>query len=208
MNSRTYITGADSSQYDILRWFVGQFQKHTDINLAVYDFGLTETQALEIGAIEINNKRGLSGWFLKPVVLLQALETHEQVIWVDTDIEIVSNIDMLFGLLNDKILLADDVYAQMNYSPRMKNTGIVGVTSKCNNILERWVSVCQTGNKRGDQEALYLLLEAKNEWDKIEDMPIAFHGQRLDPRFDDEGRFLAKHWTGYIGKKYIREHLI
>lgn len=218
---RTWITGTDDNQVDILLdWFIPQLLEKSDKSVIVADMGLKNPENIKrIQELAAVNRRiyfarldpqdsRVAGWFRKPYAISHAVELFDEVIWIDCDIQILESIDGLFDLLEQgKLLIADDWYRQFAGVARMKNTGIVGAKGSPS-ILKRWKDTCVSSGKRGDQEALYALLEAKGGWDQIVDMPIEYHGQRLMKGSVDLGPMKAIHWTGPVGKAYIRESLM
>ena len=205
---RAYITGCDANHTDIAKWFVEQFEAKcgTEIPLEVYDFGGLRMSDHSVLTNWTDSEAG--GWFLKPMAIEHALRHYDQVIWVDTDIQIYEDLAPLFEMIEkDKFLMAKDWYRNFTGSRDMYNSGITGV-HRGNSFLNDWIASCQRMDRRGDQECLYALAH-RHGWKCFTEMPQEYHYQRLmKGTVPLPANIKAFHHTGPAGKSYIRECLI
>jgi hypothetical protein len=92
-------------------------------------------------------------WSLKPVFLLQLLESFEKVIYVDNDIHFFSSFDFLFEMLEEaSVLLTPHDYLrdpktkqnwlEANFRVGLFNAGFVGVNRQAANALLWWAEAC------------------------------------------------------------------
>jgi hypothetical protein len=86
-----FITGSDKDHEDILQWFIRAYNKHLTNKLYIADFGLENSYPNSIAY-----KPLMKAWYYKPRMMLETLE--KQICWIDSDIEILSDISDIFEL--------------------------------------------------------------------------------------------------------------
>ena len=184
---KAFVTGADKDYIDILDWFLEGYYKHIKIPLYIANFGMLKKYPNEIMVASDGRI-----WFYKPKAMMKVPAT--QIIWLDCDIEIKTDISDMFDMLTDDYLISKDHAVRGD----RWQTGIVGIKDK--KVLDKWFDRCEMRQERSDQEAFN---KVAHEF-KIHRLPDEYHGLRLGKNND-----IAKtlHWTGDDGKKIIREKI-
>src|SRR5210317_1813547 len=108
-SSKLFITGCDYNTEWMLPWFVENFKKHNpETELVIYDFGMRGGLYPEMRKSLRGNQD--KGWFKKPAAMLNASQLADNVCWIDTDCEIVGNINGIWEHLEpNKLLMAEDL---------------------------------------------------------------------------------------------------
>ena len=184
---KAFVTGADKDYIDILDWFLEGYHNHIKIPLYIANFGMLKKYPNEIMVASDGRT-----WFYKPKAMMKVPAT--QIIWLDCDIEIKTDISDMFNMLTDDYLISKDHAVRGD----RWQTGIVGIKDK--KVLDKWFDRCEMRQERSDQEAFN---KVAHEF-KIHRLPDEYHGLRLGKNND-----IAKtlHWTGDDGKKIIREKI-
>ena len=184
---KAFVTGADKDYIDILDWFLEGYHKHIKIPLYIANFGMLKKYPNEIMVASDGRT-----WFYKPKAMMKVPAT--QIIWLDCDIEIKTDISDMFNMLTDDYLISKDHAVRGD----RWQTGIVGIKDK--KVLDKWFDRCEMRQERSDQEAFN---KVAHEF-KINRLPDEYHGLRLGKNND-----IAKtlHWTGDDGKEIIREKI-
>lgn len=211
--SNVFITGCDENTKWMLPWFVKQFGTHNpQATLIVYDFGMNGIPDIPPW-VEINDGvKGSQdkGWFKKPAAMLHAAKNHEYVCWIDTDIEVVSNIEGVWKYVEGKKLaMCEDLPWSTRRGERWHNSGLVAFKSTPP-ILNQWAAGVAANPVQGDQEVLHLMLrgDPMRKFIHICDIPRQYNVLRLDHldnTVPDNPK--AYHWTGQKGKDHIRSLL-
>lgn len=195
--SKLFITGCDSKTSWMLPWFKENFFKHNpDSELKVYNF---------------DNIDGIK-WFVKPSVMHKASKLAEKVVWLDTDVEVRSNLDSIFDYIEpNKLSMVKDHPWTIRRQEVWHNSGVVGF-SGTPTILTHWASECsriteEQGPMFGDQDILhYLVREGMNRLVHINDLPHSYNVLRLDLIDNATPKNIkCMHWTGKKGKEKIKE---
>ena len=220
------LTGCDSNTEWQLPWFIEKFKKYcrgTDCKLAIADFGMT-TEAYTDAVIQADyviDFEGEGGWFNK-VRLFNHTHTvfgeDANICWMDTDCEMRRCPHAIFNHVEDNKLsmVVDHPWTEKGspWTPQgdcgpWYNTGVVAYRGRPL-ILHPWMKECQTGNHRGDQEALYYILnqDPMKRPVNIVEVSHRYNVLRLDllqERVPDDPCIV--HWTGQKGKDEIRRQM-
>ena len=220
-----FITGCDSNTEWQLPWFIENFRKHTKYKIFVADFGMTKemrAKACVLSDSVIDTKEG-KGWFSKVLVLDRLKVTHgldHSYCWLDTDCEVRSDPASIFNYVEDNklSLVVDHPWTKYGspWTPQgdcgpWYNTGVIAFKGHPQ-ILDRWVTEVTRGTKhRGDQEALYFLLNQSpmNRAIYISEVPHRYNVLRLDIESDrcPPHPAVIVHWTGQKGNEMIKEQM-
>ena len=226
MMSNYILTGCDKNTEWQLPWFIKNFRKFcmgTDCKLAIADFGMTKEAYTEvvIQADHVIDFEGEGGWFNKVRLFNQ---THTifgedaKVCWMDTDCEIKRCPHTIFDHIEDNKLsmVVDHPWTQSGspWTPQGNcgpwyNTGVVAYRGRPL-ILHPWMKECQSGNHRGDQEALYYILNQDPMKRPVNVVEVShrYNVLRLDllqERGPDDPCIV--HWTGQKGNDEIRRQM-
>jgi len=210
---KAWVIGSDDTQYDLLCWSIAALRRVSSLPIFVGDFGLTVTQYAEVResfADVILLARGPDrhpAWFRKPETIVAALTLADQVVWLDTDLEILGPIDDLFDEIEPgKMCLTVDDWANDQVSMTVWNSGVVAIMNPAPELMLIWTEACQHPLMRGDQEILAALAARRKMESQIKNLDRKWNYQRLAesmgvPRPDD---LRMIHHTGPIGKQLIR----
>lgn len=205
--NEAFITGCDSNTEWMLPWFIENFKKYNQSKLLVYDFGMTPEMCtqVELVADGVYNLSFIHerGWFKKPKAMLSSPSI--KTIWLDTDIQILDNIDNLFSkLVLNKLSMVEDKPWTMRRGEVWHNSGLVGFINKPD-ILKAWAQQVEKNPQVGDQEVLHSMLDPFSKMTYINDIPNEYNVLRLQTEIDNyQGPIKAMHWTGRKGKEKIR----
>jgi len=220
------LTGCDSNTEWQLPWFVDNFKRMcrgTDCKLAIADFGMTTDAYMmaQIDADYVIDFEGEGGWFNK-VRLFNHTHTffgnETKILWMDTDCQIRRCPHNAFSFIEgNKLMVMVDRPWTENGSPWTPqgncgpwyNTGVVGYVGQPL-ILYPWLRECEKGTHRGDQEALYYILnqDPGARFTNITEGPATYNMLRLDVaqnRGPDDP--IVMHWTGHKGKEEIKRQM-
>ena len=210
MNTKSYdkafVTGCDSTNEWMLPWFFEHYQKHTNTPLLFADFGVSNRELVKPHVHAIIDLTLISerSWFKKPKALIHSPATN--LVWLDTDIQIMKPIDLIFDLLKPNVLnmVQDRPWAKRRGGVQF-NSGVVGIINKPL-ILGMWADWCKYSNEPGDQETLTANLNPITQLTYINELPNEYNHLRLQIENDNEPADNAKmiHWTGPKGKDRIR----
>ncbi len=209
---KAFLTGCDKTTEWMLLWFLRNFHKHNKkIPIIVGDFGLTLAmkERLELAGyhtIDMMEKYShLKGWFKKPQVMIDC--PAEQTVWIDTDCEILGNIEGIFNLLvKDKLNMVQDKPWSLRTGQTWHNSGVVGFKGTPE-MLEAWETKVRMYQTDGDQEVLHSMFNDDMHREKyINSLPNIFNWLRIQ-LIDNQDNVHKKvmHWTGYKGKLKIQE---
>ena len=204
-----FLTGCDETQAWMMHWFIKNFKKHSKKPLIFANFGVSN---LSLNVIRANchavmdmTKTPEKGWLNKPISMLEC--PSKKTVWIDTDCEILDDIDGIFDLLEpEKLNMVKDEPWTKRSGSTWHNSGVVGFIDKPI-ILHQWRSACKTrplsGN--GDQEILHGMLNEITKIKYINDLPNEYNVLRIQTEVDKDysGPIRIMHWTGYKGKKII-----
>lgn len=215
---KVYLTGCDEVTEWQLPWFITNLRQHTEIELLVADFGMSETMRESLELLEdVKVFQVLSqakGWFKKPRAMLDAsLMGYDKVCWLDTDCEVTNDsIDTVFNWTEQgKLGMVEDRpwTKRRGNMGRWHNSGVV-VFEGSPNILRQWAETCINNPVVGDQETLYGIIGGNEimRMSIIRDLPHRFNTVRLD--YIDgiaEKNPCVVHHTGKKGKETIKEKM-
>ena len=219
------LTGCDKNTEWQLPWFIHNFKTKcagTHCKLAITDFGMTE-KAKKKAALDADwvvDLHGEDGWFNKVRLFYK---THEifgdsNICWMDTDCEIRRCPTGIFDYIEDNkvAMCVDRPWTEHGspWSPQGNlgpwyNSGVVAYRGRPQ-VLAYWLTECERGNHRGDQEALYHYLngDAGRRFTNIVEAPAKYNMLRLDV---EQGRgpddATVMHWTGHKGKDEIKRQM-
>lgn len=195
--SKLFITGCDENTRWMLPWFKENFYKHNpNADLQVFNFD------------QMNGK----GWFNKPKAMHRASTMSQNVCWLDTDIEVMDNLESIWDCIEpNKLAMVEDQPWTMRRKEKWHNSGVVAFQSRPN-ILDEWVTAAATltevpNSMYGDQDILHeLVRNGMRRMIHITDLPKTYNTLRLD-LLDGTApdRIKCMHWTGKKGKEEIRK---
>lgn len=194
--SKLFITGCDHRTRWQLPWFEENFRKHNpNANLKIYDF---DTQFPEN-----------AGWFKKPAAMVAASKKAEMVCWLDTDCEVLGNLNEIWNHVEpNKLSMAQDLPWSKRSGETWHNSGVVAFQG-LPPILWTWKGLVLREAVQGDQETLHFYLRSgMNRMIHINDLPRRFNVLRID-HLDKTVPVnpLVYHWTGYKGNNIIRKQM-
>lgn len=204
-SSKLFITGCDYNTEWMLPWFVENFKKHNpETELVIYDFGMRGGLYPEMRKSLRGNQD--KGWFKKPAAMLNASQLADNVCWIDTDCEIVGNINGIWEYLEpNKLLMAEDLPWSKRRGEKWHNSGVVAFQSTPK-ILSEWAAEVSINPIQGDQEVLHMMVkDGLKRMIHITDLPRKYNVLRidhLDKTVPKDPKIF--HWTGQKGKDKIR----
>jgi hypothetical protein len=199
---RAFLTGCDHTQEWLLPWFLQNLRKHNNTPIVFADFGIKNKDIPVDHIIDISNTKD-KGWFKKPSAMLEC--PAEKTIWLDTDCEVLDNIEPLFDMLiPNKLCMVDDVPWTKRKRVKWYNSGVVGFINKPQ-ILKDWAKTVSKRPRRGDQETLHSM----NRGNDIHELPQEYNWLRVTLENDKQDSPDKKimHWTGPRGKQRIKAKL-
>jgi hypothetical protein len=213
MPDKLIVTGCDEKTEWQLPWFLDNYFKHNTIPIAVANFGMSEEMKKRVydraGVfcyMDINKdyENYDIGWFHKPAAMLSA--PGHNVFWIDTDCEILGNIENMFRYIQpNKLTMAIDRPWLKRRKEEWHNSGVVGFHQKPD-ILKQWAETVKRNPAVGDQEVLHSMLNPITMIAYIAELPNIYNWLRLQVEHDDEDNPNKKimHWTGEKGNDRIR----
>ena len=101
-----FLTGCDSGHEWLLPWFLKNFKKYCKKPLVFADFGLSDIGRAVVrenvhAVMDLTNTEEI-GWFKKPLSMYKC--PAKKTVWIDTDCEVLDNIDGIFDLLEPDML--------------------------------------------------------------------------------------------------------
>ena len=220
MMNRYVLTGCDKNTEWQLPWFVENFNKVTETELIIVDFGMTpEMKRFADKKADYTFEVYGQGWFSK-VEAMHQMKTrfNGAFCWLDTDCELLRDPSYIFDYVehNKLTVVIDHPWTERGspWTPQGNrgpwyNTGVVAFEGRPM-ILDRWLQEIKNKEHRGDQEALYSIL---NESDtsrliNISEAPHRFNVLRLDMLQNRvPERAVINHWTGQKGNDEIRRRM-
>lgn len=191
--SNLFITGCDSNTKWMLPWFKENFELHNPTaNLFIYDFD--------------EFRPDLKGWFKKPAAMQDACNKADNICWLDTDMEILGDIDSIWRYVEPgKLGMVEDTPWSNRRGETWHNSGTVLFQSKPP-ILDTWSLLIRHSKEVGDQEVLHeYIRQGMNRLVHINSIPADYNCLRLMTLDNIEPRnILIRHHTGYKGKEHIR----
>jgi len=211
MPEKLFVTGCDEKTEWQLWWFIENYYKHNSIPLAIADFGMSEQAKNRLVASKhpalfchMDLPQKGKGWFGKPKAMLSA--PAKKVFWIDTDCEVLGNIERIFTHLEpNKLTMAMDRPWLKRRGEEWFNSGVVGFINKPD-VLKQWAEKCESNPNVGDQEVLHSMLNPITRMTYIKELPNEYNWLRLQVEHDDEDSPNKKimHWTGEKGNDRIR----
>ena len=206
-----FITGCDYTNEWMIPWFVENYKKHNTAPLIFANFGVNNLGSIRHhfhAVMNAEDNTEVNGWFKKPKVMCSS-PAHKTV-WLDTDCQVLTNIDDIFDLLEpNKLKMVEDKpwTTRRGTNGPWYNSGVVGFIGQPM-ILRNWASwVKQNTSEVGDQEVLYAKLDMMGKLTYINPLPNEYNWLRLQLEHDNQDSWNKKiiHWTGRKGKDRIRE---
>ena len=206
-----FITGCDYTNEWMIPWFVENYKKHNAAPLIFANFGVNNLGSIRHhfhAVMNAEDNTEVNGWFKKPKVMCSS-PAHKTV-WLDTDCQVLTNIDDIFDLLEpNKLNMVEDKpwTTRRGTNGPWYNSGVVGFIGQPM-ILRNWASwVKQNTSEVGDQEVLYAKLDMMGKLTYINPLPNEYNWLRLQLEHDNQDSWNKKiiHWTGRKGKDRIRE---
>ena len=207
-SSKIFITGCDEKTEWMLDWFMFHFLKHNTSQIYIMDFGMSE-QALEkhAGFILPLPESKMKGWFHKPLAMLYAARFSQKVCWLDTDCQILGNIDNIFEYTErNKLCMVEDKPWSKRSGGTWHNSGVVCFEGVPAILTEWYAETLKNTVQVGDQEVLHSMLNTPmRRFVHIKDMPNKYNVMRVQWDNDDTvpDDVLIKHFTGHKGKIQI-----
>jgi len=209
--TRAFLTGCDYKYEWLLPWFFKNYLKYNKAPLVFADFGLKDDTIVKKHAHAIIDLRKIpeKGWFKKPKAMLNC--PAEKTVWIDTDCQVLQNIESIFSLLQpNKLNMVEDKpwTKRRGENGAWYNSGVVGYIGKPP-ILKQWADWILESNEIGDQEVLYERLDPLEKLTYINPLPNEYNWLRVQIEHDDQDSWNKKvvHWTGYKGKKRIMDQI-
>lgn len=205
---KAFLTGADHKTEWMLPWFFDNYYKYNDTPIVFANFGVKDIEAIRpyVHAIIDLTKTEEQGWFKKPKAMLNC--PAKRVVWLDSDIQILKNIEDIFDRLQpNKLAMVEDKPWVKRRGGHWYNSGVVGFIGKPF-VLSEWAKAVQLNPVQGDQEVLHMMLnDALKVLTYIEPLPNIYNWLRvqLENDRDDDPRKKMMHWTGAKGKERIKE---
>lgn len=164
---------------------MGTNREQVDLNEYLYGY------LMEYSPIPVFNEK-LGSWYDKPYLIKEALQLFEKAIWIDNDIEIISQ--DFFSIIESPTTSAClDYPMYYAYKNLVFNTGLVVIDEEHN---DKWLKQLDRA-KRSDQECFPV--------DGVLQLDFRFNYLRLmGPKKED---IFAYHWTGPVGKEIYRKKL-
>ena len=203
-SSNLFITGCDRKTQWQLPWFIENFRKHNPkADLLVFDFGMRDIE-IEEDIKPLNSQD--RGWFKKPSAMMKASLVADKVCWLDTDCQVLTNIEDIFRYTVPlKLSMVQDDPWTTRSGEMWHNSGVV-VFEGCPPILSSWATEVAYAQEVGDQEVLHRMVgQGLERMPHIESIPKNYNTLRLDIVDRSEPEFIkVMHWTGLKGNEHIR----
>ena len=208
---KVFLTGCDKTTEWMLPWFLNNFLKHNKkIPIIIGDFGLSDTmreKMMSYHLIDMSAYGHLRGWFKKPQCMIEC--PAKQTVWIDTDCEVLSNIESIFNFLVDnKLNMVQDLPWSLRTQETWHNSGVVGFKNKPE-ILRAWAHKITLHQTLGDQEVLHSMFNDDiHRLQYINGLPNIYNWLRVQlvDNQDSEHKKIM-HWTGRKGKLVIQEKI-
>jgi len=211
IQDQIFLTGCDHKTEWQLPWFLKNFKKQRNkTKLIIADFGMSpEMNKIAVNhpcvkaVMSLQSKGKEKGWFLKPLAMYHV--PSKKTIWLDTDCQVVKNIDSMFDLLEpNKLNMIEDKPWTKRRGETWYNSGVVGFIDKPG-ILAQWCNAIAQEQNIGDQEMLHGILNPITQMTWINPLPSKYNVMRLQIENDDyQGQISIMHWTGEKGNDRIR----
>ncbi len=200
----------------MLHWFLENLRKHYEGEVVIADFGMTKATLSKLEKENIISIDEADGWFKKPLAMMKASsgggrwtdgEKSNNIVWMDTDCEVVGNIDKLFDYIEPEMLAMCIDNPMNRIAPTETlwyNSGVVGFMGMPA-VLTKWATACRTPTERGDQEELHKMMPNRMVQARyIRPVPSMFNTLRIDIRDGlISSNSVVHHWTGPKGKQII-----
>jgi hypothetical protein len=199
---RAFLTGCDHTGEWLMPWFLRNLRKHNTTPIVFANFGVKNVSAIDVDhVIDMTGVRE-KGWFKKPKSIIDC--PSKNTIWLDTDCEVLSDIEQLFDMLvPDKLCMVRDVIGRRKRT-HLYNSGVVGVIDKPK-TLHQWSEAISKHPTRGDQESLFRI---NQDGKMVHEWPAEYNWLRLmlDQDKNNSPDKKIMHWTGPKGKQRIRDN--
>lgn len=209
------LTGVDHRLENLLDWWLSHATAfHKEERIGVWDLGMTPEirQRLiekypEVWFSEDLPRHVKSGWFHKLHCIINSPE--KRVMWLDVDCQILTDISDAFDLVPPGMIgLTRDWGRGIMDKDFWWATGVICVNDRPPLLTEWDMRLQKNDGIRGDQEALYDLIQ-ENKHDQIIELPQEYQWLRLSlNKHKDSPNKKVIHWTGPKGKRYITDHLM
>ena len=215
MLKKTFVTGCDYKTEWQLPWFMNNFFEHSTSMLQIANFGMSMDMLTLLRAHPSYEKQFLimevdtllQGWFKKPRAIYHATGCNFVTCWVDTDCQIVGDIDSIWQEYVPDIMgmVIDRPWTiRRPFNGDWHNSGVV-LTNR-NQTLENWMNECEINPVESDQHVLYHMYTPIEKISRINPLPHKYNTIRLD--YIDNIAVkdpIIIHHTGQKGNETIRE---
>lgn len=212
---KIFLTGCDESNEWMIEWFLKNYRKYNSIPIVFADFGVSEKfkkKSIKIFDEHIDMTGVVDkGWFKKPKTMIHASKISKRTCWLDTDLQILDNIDGIFSYLepNRLAMVEDKPWTKRRQDERglqYFNSGVVAF-EYCPQILHQWAYHVEHNPRQGDQETLHAMMDSPlSQRVYITELPNEYNWLRLQLEHDNQDSSKKKiiHWTGSKGKERIK----
>lgn len=201
------IVASDASQEDLLPFWWHKYRRHNKLPVCFMDIGMTQRMADWCAARGIYKHIGspyARPWFAKPMACLQT--PFERTIWMDTDCEVLGDIEPMGDLVSEHgLALAQDEWQVCKRKRSWWQSGLF-VYQHGHPLFTDWAlaTVKQAGTVRGDQDILNKLYDDKKY--PCTEIPATYTKVGCNVA-DIKDYQKIIHWAGVDGKMYMR-HVI
>ena len=206
-----FVTGCDHKTEWQLPWFLKNFKKQRNkTKIIITDFGMSQDMVNKVvkhpcveAIMTMDTKGKERGWFKKPLSMYHV--PAKRAVWLDTDCQVLANIDNMFSMLKPNMLnMVEDKPWTKRRGEVWYNSGVVGFVDKPT-VLAQWCNVVHSQQNIGDQEMLHSMLNPITQLANINPLPNEYNVMRLQVEQDNyKGRIKIMHWTGEKGNDTIR----
>ena len=207
-----FVTGCDKNTEWMLQWWWKNYSKYNKSPVYFFDLGVTEP--VKKWAINTFDRvitlepHKVKAWFLKPEALLRSSKFAHKVCWLDTDCEVLGEIDHMFNLteFNKLSMVCDRPWTKQRKSIWF-NSGVVLIEGTPE-PLRKWAEAIKQNPSVGDQEVLHALInnDPLTQMVFINEIHNKYNWLRIQLKNgDDSDEKLIMHWTGHKGKDMINK---
>jgi len=208
---RGVMVGCAPMHQDLIPWWVSNYRKYNNYPVVFANFGISD-KSVEVckryGHVVDMTDIPIDGWFRKPFAILRA--PFKKIVWLDLDIEVQGNIMPLFGYSDaGKVGVGEDTYDPKAFRKHMPSEGKLYDSGNVSvehgsSVITEWAQRILTAPRAyyfGDHEVLSLVLF--DHLERLRPYPKSLHLMRME-KAGDPKKCLTYHWTGEVGKSYIR----
>lgn len=207
-----FVTGCDANTEWMLKWWWENYSKYNKTPVYFFDLGITpkvkEWVNNTFDRVFTLEPHEVKAWFLKPEALIQSAKYAHKICWLDTDCEVLNEIDHMFDLTEyNKLCMVRDRPWTKRRNADWFNSGVVLIEGTPMPLLQ-WAAAIKKNPAVGDQEVLHALIggDSLKQLVFIKEIDNKYNWLRLQliDKQDSEDK-LIMHWTGPKGKDEIRK---